>query len=152
VPRLNPDGVARGHFRTDGRGVDLNRSYAEATALLQPSVHAASALVRSLHAAGELLLYLDLHAHAGKRGCFLYGNARPDAPQQNLEAGARPPRSARPPPPSHPLRPPPRPPPASTTASTSQTTPPPPPATSALQRLSAVRQARRRKLPLVELQ
>ena len=79
LPMLNPDGVARGHFRTDTGGRNLNRFYTDPDAASCPTIYAARAVV--LHAAaggtgGEgLALYVDLHAHASKRGCFMYGNA-----------------------------------------------------------------------------
>ena len=75
VPMLNPDGVYRGHFRADSRGVDLNRSYATATAEEQPSTYAVMALVRQLHERGALWAYIDCHAHSNQRGCFFYANA-----------------------------------------------------------------------------
>ena len=78
IPVLNPDGVFRGHYRSDGRGVNLNRVWANPTPEHHPSIYAAAALVRQLHAADRLRLFVDCHAHSNKRGCFLYGNALPD--------------------------------------------------------------------------
>ena len=81
VPMLNPDGVHRGHYRSDTRGVNLNRVYLAPDPQTAPSVFAVTALVRQLHAAGQLRYYIDLHAHSNKRGCFLFGNALRDGEQ-----------------------------------------------------------------------
>ena len=89
IPMLNPDGVFEGKFRTDTVGANLNRMYARATHEAQPSIYAALAVARELHSRGELFGYVDIHAHAGKRGCFLYGNLpsrRPPPPQLGFEA------------------------------------------------------------------
>jgi hypothetical protein len=75
IPILNPDGVARGHYRSDSRGCNLNRFYTVPDPAIHPSVHGARQLVMQYHSAGLLLIYIDLHAHAGKKGCFFYGNA-----------------------------------------------------------------------------
>ena len=87
VPFLNPDGVAAGKFRTDTAGENLNRVYRRASQEDHPSVAAALALAASLHARGELYAYIDVHAHAGKRGCFLYGNLDPMRAAHSLPAG-----------------------------------------------------------------
>lgn len=83
VPMLNPDGVSRGHFRRDARGDDLNRHYwPELDALAHPAQVAFVSLVAS--ARSRLAAVVDLHAHATKRGCFLFGNA-PASPAHRVQ-------------------------------------------------------------------
>ena len=44
VTMINPDGVARGHYRADTMGHNLNRCYGDAVLATQPSVYAIRAL------------------------------------------------------------------------------------------------------------
>ncbi|CAB1101720.1 unnamed protein product [Ectocarpus sp. CCAP 1310/34] len=86
VPLLNPDGIAAGHFRQDSYGNNLNRHYIDPDVEKHSSVYASKAVVMH-HAArplgrGRLTLYLDLHAHASARGCFIYGNHLPSLEDQ----------------------------------------------------------------------
>ncbi|GIL91552.1 hypothetical protein Vretifemale_19153 [Volvox reticuliferus] len=79
VPIVNPDGVAVGNYRTDTLGQNLNRFYTgvpdERT---QPSVYAIKTLLMHYAQQGILEYYIDLHAHANKKGVFIYGNTLED--------------------------------------------------------------------------
>ncbi len=74
VPVINPDGVARGHYRTDTLGQNLNRFYDNPDPVTQPAIFAIRSLILYYFNLGNLFMYLDIHAHVNKRGVFFYGN------------------------------------------------------------------------------
>jgi Predicted carboxypeptidase len=74
IPILNPDGVFRGHYRADTHGLNLNRYYINPNLVEHPSIYGAKQVFLELNNTGRLFLYCDLHAHATKKGCFIFGN------------------------------------------------------------------------------
>lgn len=49
IPILNPDGVSRGHYRTDTNGVNLNRVYMDPDPQKHPTIYAARSLLLFYH-------------------------------------------------------------------------------------------------------
>lgn len=74
IPHLNPDGVSRGYYRLDTHNHNLNRFYLNPCPEWQPTIYAAKKAVVQQNELGRLKLYIDLHAHASKKGCFIFGN------------------------------------------------------------------------------
>ena len=75
---LNPDGVARGYWRTDTNGIDLNRRWNSFDETKYPTVVAAKNAILKEFANENLKMFVDLHAHQSKRGCFMFWNSFDD--------------------------------------------------------------------------
>ena len=71
IPTLNPDGVARGYYRLDTLGQNLNRFYMEPSKKDQPTIWAFKIMISNVK---NLHYYVDFHAHASKKGVFMFGN------------------------------------------------------------------------------
>lgn len=78
IPMLNPDGVARGYWRFDTLGLNLNRYYSDPVPEIHPTIWAAKNAVLEENRQGNLKMYVDFHAHCTKRGCFIFGNTLND--------------------------------------------------------------------------
>ena len=75
IPMINPDGVRRGHFRTDGFGKNLNRYYSDPEQRCQPSVFAICKLINYLQDDKRIFFFCDFHAHGSFKDNFFYGNS-----------------------------------------------------------------------------
>lgn len=70
VPMMNPDGVYRGHLRTNAAGMDLNRSWAEPSAEMSPEVK----VVRDMMDKTGCDLFLDAHGDEAIANNFIAGS------------------------------------------------------------------------------
>ena len=69
VPRMNPDGAALGHHRTNAAGTDLNRAWLEPSLERSPEVLG----VRAAMAEGGVDFFLDVHGEEQVPYVFLAG-------------------------------------------------------------------------------
>mmetsp|Transcript_32416 Transcript_32416/g.71972 ORF Transcript_32416/g.71972 Transcript_32416/m.71972 type:complete len:1166 (+) Transcript_32416:95-3592(+) len=95
VPMVNVDGVVHGNSRCTLAGVDPNRVWHDPNPIINPVIYALKNHLRNLTqgitshgslSAGlpskGLDMFLDLHGHSAKFGCFFYG-CSPTAPVSN---------------------------------------------------------------------
>lgn len=83
IMMLNPDGVSRGYYRLDTMACNLNRMYLNPSKTDNPTIWATrKAVVQQAEQYKCLKMFLDYHAHASKRGGFMFGNHITDAEKQ----------------------------------------------------------------------
>ena len=70
VPNMNPDGSVRGHLRTNAKGVNLNREWAEPSLEKSPEVFH---VLNKMHESG-LDMYLDIHGDEALPYNFVAGS------------------------------------------------------------------------------
>ncbi|XP_066152852.1 cytosolic carboxypeptidase 6-like isoform X1 [Euwallacea fornicatus] len=80
IPMLNPDGVFLGNYNSTVMGTNLNRSWHIANQWLHPTTKSVIDALIILDKSKDFQLdfVVDIHAHSGLTGCFVYGNTYED--------------------------------------------------------------------------
>jgi hypothetical protein len=52
--------------------------YSEPSKRDHPTIWASKKIIKHWGEIGNLLMYIDFHAHASKKGVFMFGNSYPD--------------------------------------------------------------------------
>lgn len=85
IPMVNVDGVVYGNSRCTLAGVDPNRVWHDPNPIIHPVIYALKNHLRSISSGSDckgIELFLDMHGHSAKSGCFFYGS-NPNAPIAN---------------------------------------------------------------------
>lgn len=82
VPLLNPDGIARGHWRANLGGTDLNRDWGT---FAQPETRAVAAWLDALPASVRPVAMVDFHS-TQRNLFYVQGESETDASQENFLA------------------------------------------------------------------
>ena len=68
----------------DTNGINLNRCYINPNPRTHSPIYAVKKTIMHFHNKGKYFGFLDLHAHAARKGVFIYGNSTDELEKQTL--------------------------------------------------------------------
>ena len=66
----------------DTNGINLNRCYINPSPKNHSPIYAIKKIITHFHSKGKYFGFLDLHAHAARKGVFIYGNSTNELDKQ----------------------------------------------------------------------
>jgi hypothetical protein len=84
---INPDGVILGNNRTSFIGRDMNRTYLDSNARLNPEINNLRKLLSQIlqNDKDRILSFFDIHQHSGRKSIFMYAPYYPLHSKQYLK-------------------------------------------------------------------